>query len=632
MSVGGGEHPSEPAGAERPSGRPTGQVSLLDQALWKQFQEAESQAAFIQAWLALQCRLIPGVGAGVAVLAKTAGGPFAPAAYWPDRESCSPTLAEAAEIALAEHRGVVQGDDGSGGSTQACSVAYPLKTGDELWGVVAIEVQGRSSGQLRAILRQLQWGASWVEVMLLRQRSRSTQGLLDRASSALDIVATALSDERFLPACSATVTELAMRLDCDQVSVGFRQRGHAAVVAVSHSAQFGRRMNLIRDIGGAMDEAIDQGGMVIHPAPEGAEFRITRAHAELARAHDAGAVLTVPLGSGGELYGALTFLKPPGAAFDQAAVDICDGVAAVVGPILQEKRRNDRWIGRKLGAALVEQAKRLLGPGYFGRKLAVALLVAVVAFFSLVRADFRITSPAVLEGLVQRVIVAPFDGYIATETARAGEILRAGEVLATLDDKDLALERLRWSTTRRQRLTEFDRALAERDRADINIIKAQIDQAEAQIALLDEQLARVKLVSPFDGIVVSGDLSQAVGASVSRGQELFQIAPLDAYRVILEVDEGDIADMAVGQAGSLLLSSIPEEPLAFTVERITPVAEAREGRNYFRVEARLDRVSERLRPGMEGIAKTRVEERLLIWIWTRKFLDWLRLSLWTWMP
>jgi len=205
-------------------------------------------------------------------------------------------------------------------------------------------------------------------------------------------------------------------------------------------------------------------------------------------------------------------------------------------------------------------------------------------------------------------------------------------VLAALDDKDLALERLRWSTTRRQRLTEFDRALAERDRADINIIKAQIDQAEAQIALLDEQLSRVKLIAPFDGIVVSGDLSQSIGASVTRGEELFQIAPLNAYRVILEVDEGDLADVAVGQSGSLLLSSLPETPLKFIVHRITPVAEAKEGRNYFRVEAHLHDVSKRLRPGMEGVAKTQVEERLLVWIWTRKLIDWARLTLWKWMP
>ena len=62
------------------------------------------------------------------------------------------------------------------------------------------------------------------------------------------------------------------------------------------------------------------------------------------------------------------------------------------------------------------------------------------------------------------------------------------------------------------------------------------------------------------------------------------------------------------------------------------MAEAREGRNYFRVEARLDQASDRLRPGMEGVAKTSVEQRLLIWIWTRRLIDWTRLALWKWMP
>src|SRR5690606_3824216 len=123
-----------------------------------------------------------------------------------------------------------------------------------------------------------------------------------------------------------------------------------------------------------------------------------------------------------------------------------------------------------------------------------------------------------------------FDGYLATQSARAGETVSEGQVLATLDDRDLSLERLRWSTTHRQRLAEYDRALAERERAEANIIKAQIDQAVAQIELLDEQLARTRIVAPFDGILVSGDLSQAVGSAVERGQELFKITPLESYR------------------------------------------------------------------------------------------------------
>ena len=134
------------------------------------------------------------------------------------------------------------------------------------------------------------------------------------------------------------------------------------------------------------------------------------------------------------------------------------------------------------------------------------------------------------------------------------------------------------------------------------------------------------------GLVVSGDLSQLIGASVQRGLELFQVAPLDAYRVILEVDVTEIAAVAVGQTGGLLMSSLPNEPLAYTVERITPIAEVEEGRNFFRVEARLHEISPRLRPGMEGIAKTYVDDRLLIWIWTYKLVNWARLKLWSWLP
>jgi multidrug resistance efflux pump len=260
------------------------------------------------------------------------------------------------------------------------------------------------------------------------------------------------------------------------------------------------------------------------------------------------------------------------------------------------------------------------------------LAAAVVIFFYYARDEFRVTSPAIVEGLIQRVIVAPFDGYIASEHVRPGETVPQGHVMATLDDKDLTLERLRWSTTQGQRLTEYNRALATRERADVKITEAQIAQTRAQISLLDEQIARTKLIAPFDGIVVSGDLSQSIGAAVQRGQELFKIAPLSSYRVILEVDEFDIDFIKLGQKGSLLVSSLPKDPFAYEVERITPLSEAKEGRAFFRVEARLIEADPSLRPGMEGIGKTSVDQRRLIWIWTHSFIDWLRLQIWKWRP
>ena len=77
-------------------------------------------------------------------------------------------------------------------------------------------------------------------------------------------------------------------------------------------------------------------------------------------------------------------------------------------------------------------------------------------------------------------------------------MVRAGDTLATLEDRELSLERLRWVTERQQRVFEHDRALASRQPATINVVKSQIDQADAQLRLIDEQIARTKLTAPFD--------------------------------------------------------------------------------------------------------------------------------------
>jgi hypothetical protein len=78
---------------------------------------------------------------------------------------------------------------------------------------------------------------------------------------------------------------------------------------------------------------------------------------------------------------------------------------------------------------------------------------------------------------------------------------------------------------------------------------------------------------------------------------------------------------------------MPGERFAFRVKTITPVNVAREGRNYYRVEAVLgEDARTRLRPGMEGVAKIAIEERKLVWIWTHGFTDWARLWAWSHLP
>lgn len=612
----------------------THRVSYLDRTLWNRLTEATSPAAIAEFWLTLQCRLVDGVARGVILLPGDGTAAFQPAAFWPSAAGEQPKeLFTAAERALAERRGVVSGHrPGAAPGDHRCCVAYPFVFAGAVHGAVALSVADRTEEKLREVMRQLQWGASWIELALRRQSEADGKRRLTRSIAALDLVALGLESRDFKSATKSVATELAHRLDCEFVAIGFVSGSHAHVAAVSHSATVGGRMNLVRRIAAALDEAIDQEAIVLHPPASGDDYRITLAHADLAGLLDGATVLTVPLVGDGACVGAMCFVRRAGQGFDRETIELCDSVASVIGPILEEKRQNDRLILLKLWDSIVAQVVRLLGPGYVGRKLAMFAIAGVVAALSLAEGPHRVTSPARIEGLVQRVIVAPFDGYVATQSARAGDRVRQGAILASLDDRDLTLERLRWTTTRQQRLAEYDQALARRERAAINIIAAQIEQADAQVALLSEQLARLQLAAPFDGIVVSGDLSQSIGAAVRRGDELMRVAPLDAYRVMLNVDEVDMAHVAVGQTGHLKVASMIDVLLPYRIEAITPVTEARDGRNFFRVEAALELTDPGLRPGMEGVAKTEVGTRLLVRTWTDEMLTWLRLKLWAWWP
>src|SRR4029434_57004 len=104
-------------------------------------------------------------------------------------------------------------------------------------------------------------------------------------------------------------------------------------------------------------------------------------------------------------------------------------------------------------------------------------------------------------------------------------------------------------------------ALAKHDRNSFAVLEPQIRQAESQLALAEEKLARARIIAPFDGIVVSGDLSQMLGSPVEKGKTLFEIAPLDSYRLIIQVDERDVRYIAVGQSGTPALAGTPRAPV-----------------------------------------------------------------------
>ena len=174
--------------------------------------------------------------------------------------------------------------------------------------------------------------------------------------------------------------------------------------------------------------------------------------------------------------------------------------------------------------------------------------------------------------------------------------------------------------------------MAKGSRVDQRLAAAQANQARAQLDLVLGKLERVAVTAPFDGIVVKGDLSQQLGTPLEQGKVLFELAPLDAWRVILKVDERDIGHVRAGAAGELVLASLPGQSWPFVVKKVTPVSVAEEGRNYFRVEAELTGRGPTLSPNMEGVGKVEAGRASLLWIWTRPLVEWAQLAWWKALP
>jgi multidrug efflux pump subunit AcrA (membrane-fusion protein) len=602
------------------------------EAAWTQLTAEAGEAAFLSAWLAVLGRAFAGLRQATVLLDPAGRGPYPPLARWAaspeadDAEGLAEGAAQVIHLALADRQPALEGvGDGEPGFA-----AYPLLLGERLHGAVVVEASLPDQATARRLLRHLQWSLPWLEAHLLRRRDREASALARRATTMIEALAALLGAAHAAEAAQALAALLDHRLGCERVAVGRIHRRRARLLALSQSAMFDRRSEQARLTMAAMDEAADQRAALLAPQAEGALLAI--AQAELSRANGGAQVLSLPLPRGEEVYGAITLLRAPDRPFTQAELDLVDAIAAAAGPVLADKWEKDAAlaaIAARRGRALLG---KLLGPRHPGLKAGVALGVLAVAFLALAEGTHRVPARGQVQGEVRRVITAPFDGFIRAQHHRAGDLVAEGALLAEMQDHDLTLDRLRHLSRQRQNQQELDRALARRDLAQVNIARAQVAQAEADIELADRMLARTRITAPFAGLVTAGDLSQSIGSPVTRGETLFELAPLDGFRLTLLVPEYDIRHVAPGQRGQVLLSALPERGFAVEVEAVTPVARAADGVNGFEVRARLLEHDPRIRPGMEGVAKLEVGEAKLAWIWTHNLLHWARVKLWGWWP
>ena len=614
-------------------GAASGATVTLDAGLWASFNNARNDATFLTSWLSLLLTKVPGATLGVVMEADMSQGVFAPAAVAPDPRRDLNHFQPVLEKVISSGRPAALPSET--GNRMCC--AYPVRVGDQpVSRVVVVELVSEDPSASQLAIREMHWASGWLVKQSWSQLADEREAQLSRAAVALDLQSLTAEHRRPEAAAMAVVNELVEVLSADRVAVGMVVRRSTApqirLMALSNSAWFRKRSKLAERLETAMEETFDQNTTVAVPPLPSTERAIAVAHRDHIAGSQTSRVLSTPLLDQNGPVGTLMVERRGDIPFEETDRLLLESVAGLVGPMLELKRQNRRWVGGRIVDTVGHAAGVVLGPRRLSWKLLAVVLIGLGVAAATVQGPFRVTADAVLRGTVVRAAVAPFNGFIESARVRAGDVVSKGEQLATLDSADLKLERLRWQSERDRLEAQQRDALAKSDRSEVAFLEAQIAQAQAQLELAQIQLDRTRITSPIEGLVVSGDLSQTLGAPVQPGEVLFELAPLDAFRVDVHVDERDMRYVSDNGSGYLILTGRPSDKYSFTLTRITPVSEVREGANTFLVEAELDEAPPDLRPGMKGVAKIDAGRDLMVWIWSRSLIDWLRETAWTWQP
>lgn len=303
--------------------------------------------------------------------------------------------------------------------------------------------------------------------------------------------------------------------------------------------------------------------------------------------------------------------------------------ADLLEPILRQWRKSEQSLAYHSYHSSTSLIGKLLGRGYLDYKLITLLLTTVLLAITLIPVDDIVTAPLYIEGDKRYTVTAPQQSYITEILVRPGDNVKQGQIIAKLEDKDLKMEASDIQSQLEQTEGQFRQAMADMDAANSGLAVNQKQQAQSKLDLINRKIERTLIKSPIDGVIVSGDWQQKIGAPIEEGAELFQVANVASYRVILHVPDKDMDRLQIGETGKMKLASLPDQTFDFTVRRLTAVAEVKDGENGFSVEASLDTTPSQINPGMQGVGKIKVGKTNLITLWTRNLIDWARLKLWS---
>jgi hypothetical protein len=421
------------------------------------------------------------------------------------------------------------------------------------------------------------------------------------------------------------------RLGCEQVALAAVRSRRCRLLSISGLDEIKTRSPGVKLIHAAMEECVDLGRKAgCQASDHDGEGPIDTPiiHRQWHQSARGAAVLSVPfLDSDG--HGAVLSLRR--SALDPFHREEIDRIEASIKPFVPAFgliREAKRGLLAHASDSARGTLNRLVRPGHAGTKLMILAVGVFSAWAAFGMIGFHLTLPCKVALGHARQVAAPFDAVIAKVYVRPGDFVAAGQVLCTLDTRDLELEKRELSAQLEIHQRERLKALADGPPIEARLAEASIRGIQAKLEVVERRIAQTSLRSPIDGLIVQGELESRVTGVVQHGEPLFQIADPSEWMLELEAPEWAVPEISQGLIGRFACHARPEQSSHMVVGRCRPISEVRDGQNIYVVEAGFGSAASWIRPGMEGVARVDLGKRRVWWVATFRVIDYLRLHFW----
>lgn len=141
-------------------------------------------------------------------------------------------------------------------------------------------------------------------------------------------------------------------------------------------------------------------------------------------------------------------------------------------------------------------------------------------------------------------------------------------------------------------------------------MRAEIGVADAQLKLDETNLAKARIISPINGVVLTRAVEpgQTVASSF-QAPVLFSIAEdLKQMELQVDVDEADVGKVKVGQEATFSVDAFPDRRFPAVIRDVRFASETIQGVVTYKAVLNIDNSQLLLRPGMTATAEIKVTE------------------------